>query len=104
MIEIGLAHFLVLSAIMFSLGIYCLVSRKNAIGLLMGVELIVNAANINFVAFSHYMNNEVGGQVFALFGIVLAAIGVTVALAIVFSLYQTYNRTIDVDDITTLKG
>ena len=102
--HVGLTHFLVLAAALFCLGMACLVTRKNAIGLLMGVELIINAANINFVAFSHYRGNEVSGQVFALFGIVLAAIGVTVALAIVFALYRTFKKSIDVDDASELKG
>ncbi len=58
--HIGLTHFLVLSAAMFCMGVLCLLSRRNAIGLLMGIELIVNAANINFVAFSHFFGNAVG--------------------------------------------
>ncbi|MBF0245576.1 MAG: NADH-quinone oxidoreductase subunit NuoK [Planctomycetes bacterium] len=101
---IGLTHFLVLGAAMFSCGLLCLISRKNAIGLLMGIELIINAANINFVAFSHYLGNDMAGLVFALFGIVLAAIGVTVALAIVFALYRNFDKSINVDDASTLRG
>lgn len=101
---IGLTHFLILSAAMFCMGVLCLLSRRNAIGLLMGVELMINAANINFVAFSHYFGNAVGGQVFALFGIVLAAVGVTVALAIVLALYRTFQKSIDVDSASSLRG
>ena len=66
-LHVGLAHFLVLSAILFSLGAFTLVSRKNAVGMLIGVELILNSANVNLVAFSHYITGHVGGQVFALF-------------------------------------
>ena len=102
--NIGLTHFLILSALVFSLGIACILSRKNVIGILMGVELMINAANINFVAFSHYLGNEMSGQIFALFGIVTAAIGATVALAIVFSIYRTFSKRIEIDTITTLKG
>jgi NADH-quinone oxidoreductase subunit K len=101
---IGLTHFLVLSAAMFGMGVLCLLRRRNAIGLLMGVELIINAANINFVAFAHYFGNAVGGQMFALFGMVLAAVGVTVALAIVLALYRTFHKSIDVDSASSLRG
>ena len=101
---LGLTHFLILSAAMFCMGVLCLLSRRNAIGLLMGVELIINAANINFVAFSHFLGNAPGGQIFALFGIVLAAIGVTVALAIVLALYRTFQKSIDVDSASELRG
>jgi NADH-quinone oxidoreductase subunit K len=101
---IGLTHFLVLAAAMFGMGVLCLLRRRNAIGLLMGVELIINAANINFVAFAHYFGNAVGGQMFALFGMVLAAVGVTVALAIVLALYRTFHKSIDVDSASSLKG
>ena len=102
--SIGLTHFLVLSAAMFCMGVLCLLSRKNAIGLLMGIELIINAANVNFVAFSHFSGNAVAGQIFALFGIVLAAAGVTVALAIVLALYRTFHKSIEVDSASTLRG
>ncbi|OFZ79863.1 MAG: NADH-quinone oxidoreductase subunit K [Bdellovibrionales bacterium RIFOXYD1_FULL_53_11] len=100
----GLQHFLVLSAALFACGLLCLVTRRNAIGLLMGIELIINAANINFVAFSRHLGNDRAGQVFALFGIALAAVGVTVALAIVFALYRNFNKSIDVDDASRLRG
>ncbi len=99
---VGLNHFLVLSAILFSLGVYVVVSRRNAVAILMGVELILNSASINFVAFSHYTTSSMGGQMFAIFVIVLAAAESVVALAIVLSIYQQF-RTIDADEASTLR-
>ncbi len=101
--EIGLTHFLVLSAILFSLGIFGLATRKNAIMVLMSLELIMNSANINFVAFSRFGNFQIEGQVFALFVMILAAAEVAVALAIVLNIYQNY-RHVNVDEIKNLKG
>ena len=103
-LEIGLTHFLVVAAAMFCLGILCLLTRRTAIGLMMGIELMVNSANLNLAAFSHHMGNAVDGQVFALFGIVLAAIEAAVALAIVFKLFQTFNRRITIETASLLKG
>lgn len=104
MMSVGLSHFLVLAAALFTLGLVCLVTRRNAVGLLMGVELMINAANINLTAFSSFMGHQRDGQIFALFSIVLAAVSITVALALVFAIYQTFRRSIDIDDATTLRG
>ncbi len=101
--SIGLNHFLVVSAILFSLGIYAVVTRKNAIMVLMGIELILNSANINFVAFSKYGNFGIGGQVTALFVIILAAAEAAIALAIVLNLYKTFTH-INIDEIDKLKS
>lgn len=101
--EIGLTHFLILSAILFCLGIFGLATRKNAIMVLMSLELIMNSANINFVAFSRFGNFQIEGQVFALFVMILAAAEVAVALAIVLNIYQNY-RHVNVDEIKNLKG
>ncbi len=95
MLHVGLQHFLVLGALLFSFGLLTVTTRRNAVGVLMGVELILNGANVNFVAFNHYVTGGVSGQVFALFVIVLAAAEAAVGLAIVLAIYQTY-RTIDV--------
>ena len=98
---IGLTHYLVVAAILFTLGFICVMSRKNAVGLLMGVELILNAANLNFVAFGRHiegLSTGLTGQVLALFVIVLAAAEAAVALAIVLALYQT-THTIDLDTL-----
>jgi NADH-quinone oxidoreductase subunit K len=102
MITVGLNHFLFVSTILFSLGILGIVTRKNAVMVLMGVELILNAANINFIAFSRYGNFGLQGQLVALFVIVLAAAEAAVALAIVLNIYKSFT-TVNVDEIDTLK-
>jgi NADH-quinone oxidoreductase subunit K len=100
--QLGLTHFLVLAAILFALGLVCVVTRRNAIGILMGVELILNAANVNFVAFNHFQGGLLTGQVFAAFVIVLAAAEAVVGLAIVLGIYQNM-KTIDVTEADTLR-
>jgi NADH-quinone oxidoreductase subunit K len=101
--EIGLNHYLIISAILFSLGIFGVLSRSNAISVLMGVELILNAANLNYIAFSHYVTDKLSGQIFAIFVIILAASEVAVALAIVLAIYHA-QRSINVDTVDNLKG
>jgi NADH-quinone oxidoreductase subunit K len=98
----GLTHFLILSAILFSLGLFAILTRRNAIMVLMGIELVLNAANINFVAFSRYVTTTLDGQVVALFVIILAAAEAAIALAIVLNIYQNFN-TVNVDEISQLK-
>src|SRR5262245_34622230 len=100
---IGLGHFLLLSLVIFSLGMVCVLTRRNAIGILMGVELILNSANINYLAFSRYSAGGYDGQVFALFVIMLAAAEAAIGLAIVLGIYQTFH-TIDVEATETLRG
>lgn len=102
MLQVGLTHFLIISAILFSLGIYGIVTRKNAVMVLMGIELVLNAANINFVAFSRFGNFGLGGQAIALFVIVLAAAEAAIALAIVLNIYKTFTN-VNVDEIDNLK-
>lgn len=102
MLQVGLTHFLVVSAILFSLGIYGVITRKNAVMVLMGIELILNSANINFVAFSRYGNFGLSGQITALFVIVLAAAEAAIALAIVLNIYKTFAN-VNVDEISNLK-
>ena len=102
MVQVGLTHFLVISAILFSLGIFGIVTRKNAVMVLMGIELVLNSANINFVAFSRYGNFGLNGQIVALFVIVLAAAEAAIALAIVLNIYKTFT-TVNVDEIDKLK-
>jgi NADH-quinone oxidoreductase subunit K len=99
---IGLTHFLVLSAILFGLGVMTVATRRNAVAILMGVELILNAANINFVAFAHYVGGAVTGHVFAVFIIVLAAAEAAIALAIVLAIFRNF-RTIDANETVTLR-
>ncbi|MEE2901034.1 MAG: NADH-quinone oxidoreductase subunit NuoK [Myxococcota bacterium] len=102
-LTVGLKHFLVLSSILFAVGSFVVVSRRNAVGILIGVELILNSANINLIAFSHYVTGLVGGQVFALFVIVIAAAEAAIALAIVLSIYQNFG-TIDSTQADTMRG
>lgn len=100
--NIGLSHFLVLSAVLFGLGLLTVATRRNAVAILMGVELILNAAALNFVAFSHYVTGLVSGQVVALFIIVLAAAEAAIALAIVLSIFRHFHS-IDAHDTSTLR-
>jgi NADH-quinone oxidoreductase subunit K len=99
---IGLTQFLVVSGVLFALGLFTVVTRRNAVAILMGVELILNAAILNFVAFSRFVTGDVGGQIFALFGIVLAAAEAVVALAIVLQLYRAF-RSVDTTETRELK-
>ena len=100
---IGLGHYLVVSAALFSLGILGVLTRRNAVNVLMGIELILNSANINLVAFSRYGNGDLSGQLFAIFVIVIAAAEVAVALAIVLTLYRL-RRTPNLDQADILRG
>ncbi len=103
MLDIGIQHYLVLSALIFSLGILCMVTKRNAIGILIGVELILNAANINLVAFSRYQTGGLDGHIFAVFVVLLAAAEAAIAIAIFMNFYNTL-RTIDVDRGDQLRG
>lgn len=103
LLHVGLRHFLFVAAVLFALGTFTVLTRKNAVGVLMGVELILNAANINLVAFSHYVTGTLGGQVFSLFVIVIAAAEAAIALAIVLQVYRNY-RSIMADRLTALKN
>jgi len=99
---ITLTHLLVVSALLFTIGLYAVLVKKNAILILIGVEFMINAAILNLVAFGRYDGAAYGGQIFALFAIVLAAAAVAVALAIILNVYKHYNS-IDPDDINDLK-
>jgi NADH-quinone oxidoreductase subunit K len=102
-VTVGLTHYLVLSAILFGLGFITVISRKNAIGILLGVELILNAVNLNFIAFSHYVEGFLGGQIFALFVIAMAAAEAAVGLAIVMGVFNAYH-TIEVDKVSVMRN
>jgi NADH-quinone oxidoreductase subunit K len=104
MSDIGLVHYLLIGAVLFVCGAVCMATKRNAIGVLMGVELVLNGANVNFVAFARYNETfQVEGQTFALFVIVLAAAEAAVALAIVLNFYNNH-MTVDVDTAEELKG
>ncbi len=100
---ITLDHFLVLGLILFLLGMYCVLTRRNAIGILMGIELILNGANVNYLAFAYFGGARYDGQVFAIFVIMLAAAEAVIGLAVILAIYQNL-RTIDVDAAETLSG
>ena len=98
----SLHAYLIVAAILFSLGSYAIVSRRNAVSVLMGIELVLNATNVNLVAFSRFSAADLRGQLFALFVIVLAAAEAAVALAIIPAIYHNF-QTIDVNEIDSLR-
>jgi NADH:ubiquinone oxidoreductase subunit K len=101
--QVGLTHYLVVSTLLFCLGLYGVLSRRNAVAILMGVELMLNAANINLVAFNRFVTPAaVGGQVFALVVITLAACEAAVGLALVLAAYRGLE-TVHVDEINLMK-
>jgi NADH:ubiquinone oxidoreductase subunit K len=102
--EPTLPTFLAVSGFLFVCGLLCILTKRNAIGILMGVELVLNAANINFVACAKFLPSfRVEGQVFMLVVIVLAAAEAAVALAIILNFYNNH-ATVDVDHAEELKG
>ncbi|MBD3616238.1 MAG: NADH-quinone oxidoreductase subunit NuoK [Gracilimonas sp.] len=101
--EPGLTHFLIVGAILFALGLMAVLSKRNIIMVLMGVELILNSANINFIAFSRFTELSLDGQMIGLFVIIIAAAEAAVALAIVLNIYNRF-KSINIDDISLMKG
>lgn len=100
---IGLHTYLVISGIVFVLGLITILNKKNAVGILMGVELILNSVNLNFVAFGKYIDANINGQIAAIFIIVLAAAEAAVALAIILNIYRN-RTTIDVTSVDAMKN
>lgn len=100
---IDMRYFLFISMVLFCLGNVALLSRKNSIAVLMGIELILNAAALNFVTFSRYVVNDFSGQIATLFIIIIAAAEAVVGLAIILRIYQS-KQTIDMDQIKELKS
>jgi len=102
--SVGLEHYVIIGAVLFVCGAICMATKRNAIGVLIGVELVLNGANINFVAFARYNPAfEIEGMIFALFVIVMAAAEAAIALAIVLNFYNNH-LTVDVDTAEELKG
>jgi NADH:ubiquinone oxidoreductase subunit K len=99
---VDLNYFLILSAFLFCAGIYGVLARRNGVLVLMSVELMLNAVNINLIAFSAF-TKDVGGQIFSLFVITIAAAEVGVGLAIVLLIYRNL-RSPDLDKVDQLKG
>jgi len=113
-VEPGLLHYLIIGAILFTLGIIGVVTRRNAVGILISIEIILNAANVNLIAFSKYatkglvlpgLNGVAGldGQVFAIFIILLAACEAALALAIIITIFNRFGS-IEVDNADTMSG
>jgi NADH-quinone oxidoreductase subunit K len=100
---VTVTHFVVLSAILFAIGLFCVITRRNALGILMGIELILNSANVNYVAFARYSQSGYDGQIFAIFVVMLAAAEAAIGLAIVLGIYQAFE-TIDVEATDRLRG
>ena len=102
--DIGVEHYIVLSAVLFCIGLYGALARRNAIGILMGIELMLNAVNINLVAFWRYVAPTASaGQVFALFAFTVAAAEAAVGLALIIAIYRSRD-TVIVEDIDLLRG
>ena len=97
-----LTQFLLLSAALFSIGVYGVIARRNGVAMLMSIELILNAVNINLLAFAA-LHGDLSGQVFALFIIAVAAAEVGVGLAIVLTIYRN-RRSVDLDELDLMKG
>ena len=110
--QLGLPHFLALSAVLFALGLFAVLSRKNSIAILLGIELMLNAANINLIAFQRYLapvvagevarNLVIDGQIFGLVVITLAACEAAVGLAIILNVYRVLKTT-TADEVSLLK-
>jgi len=103
MLDIPLSWYLALAAALFCIGLFGCLTRRNAIGILMGVELMLNAVNVNLVAFWRYIAPQnLSGQVFAIFVITLAAAEAAVGLALIISIYRSYNS-VDMNEVNLLK-
>ena len=100
---VGLPLYLAVGATLFSAGVVTVLVRRNAVAILIGIELMLNAANVNLVAFDRFGGGGVDGQVFALFVLAIAAAEAAVALAIVLTLFDSRDR-IDVDEVKGLRG
>ena len=96
------SFFLILAALLFSIGVYGVLARQQAVLVLLSIELMLNAVNINLVTFSALLENNLGGQIFALFIIAVAAAEVGVGLAIVILIYRN-RQSVDVDEMSLMK-
>ena len=101
---IPLTHYLAVSVVLFAIGLYGAIARKNAVIVLMGIEIMMNAANLNFIAFSRfYAASRMTGQMFTLFGITIAAAEVAVGLALVIAIFRQ-AKTVEIEKMEKLKG
>ena len=101
---VGLEHYLVVGALLFAIGLYLALAKRNAVGILMGIELMLNAVNLTLVAFSRFIvaPRPIDGQVFAIFVITVAAAEAAVALALVVAIYR-HRQTVDMTRINLLR-
>ncbi len=101
---VGLEHYLVVGALLFAIGLYLALAKRNAVGILMGIELMLNAVNLTLVSFSRFIvaPRPIDGQVFAVFVITVAAAEAAVALALVVAIYR-HRQTIDMNRINLLR-
>jgi NADH:ubiquinone oxidoreductase subunit K len=99
---IGLSSYLVLAALVFSIGLFGVLTRRNAVGILLGIELMLNAVNINLVAFARF-HGDLTGLIFTLFTIAITVVEVAVGLAIVIAIFRVW-RTVDADRLDLLRG
>jgi len=100
---VPIEHYLLLSVVLFTVGVIGVLTRRNILIILMSIELMMNAVNINLIAFSRFVGGDTEGQIFALFVIVIAACEAAVALAIVMSLYRIL-KDVSLDEASVLKG
>ncbi len=109
MLTIGLTHYLLVAAVLFGTGLFTMITKRNAIGILIGVELVLNSANVNLIAFDRYLGPgrigdvRIDGQIMALFVIVIAAAEAALAVGICINVYKNLS-TVDVDTADTLRG
>jgi NADH:ubiquinone oxidoreductase subunit K len=103
-VTVDLEHYLVVGALLFGIGLYLALAKRNAIGILMGIELMLNAVNLTLVAFSRFIvaPRPIDGQVFALFVITVAAAEAAVALALVVAIYR-HRQTVDINRMNLLR-
>jgi len=104
--HIGLEHYLILSAVLFSIGLYGALAKRNAVVILMCIELMLNAVNITMIAFSRYLAPDtivLTGQVFAIFIMTVAAAEAAVGLAIIIAIYRS-RQSVDVEKVDSMKG
>jgi len=103
--QVGLGHYLALAAMLFTLGLYAVISRKNSIAILLGIELMLNAANLNFIAFWRYGPSPAAGTgvIFVLFAIAVAAAEAAVGLALAIAIYR-HQKNIRLQEAVRLKG
>lgn len=100
---IQLESYLIISAIVFVLGVFTILYKKNAVGILMGVELVLNSVNLNFIAFARYIDTYINGQLVAIFIIILAASEAAIALAIILNMYRD-RTSVDVTKMDEMKN